>query len=992
MANKDNKNLDLKYLDNQIEVKTSEMSNLESSREQCLSKIKELEKVIAISHKTIFDRFIEIISMGFVNYDKKYFELINKHKQTILKLNDSSSAIHENLKSTKEEIVKLQNQLKNALNSFKIKLGKFQDSLLKLANHNYINDYTRAKLVVNLGRIILDNEKYLLHENIKSFLKDIVKFNQSSEKWARRQNAIFLQNEKIQEKLFFDSIESNPLTKKQKDAVLVNENNNLILAGAGSGKTSVIVAKVSYLIKKHILHPNEILILAFNKKAQQELEDRFKEKGISVKIKTFHSFGLSVIAEAMSQKPNLCPMTESTNNMTKFIKDTIHNLMPSMNVFLEDFITFVAYFRIPYKSESEFNSLGEYYDYQKSYDMKTLKHEVEVKAKRQGEDNLTTLKEETVKSHQELVIANFLILNGIKYLYEHPYKHKTDTTEKRQYKPDFYLPDYDIYIEHFGIDRENNTAPYVDKDEYLKSMEWKVLQHQENNTKLVQTFSYEFTENDHLDLLKEKLLKRNVIFRKLEYAEISELLKQSDEENKFTKLFTTFLTHYKSNMHSLDEIKQKSKGSERTSLFIKLFEFIFDEYEKFQERNNCIDFDDMIVKALHAIEDGKYKHGFKHIFIDEFQDISTTRATLIKKLLSCGDVSLTAVGDDWQSINRFAGSNIKIIQDFKKTFGVSETIVLDYTFRFDNIVARIASDFVQKNPYQIKKSISTLKTQQKNKFSIVLFWSAGNSKEDLEKIIDRIAKKENGNPKQILILARYNFLLDNEFNIIENKHKNLNMVFSTIHRSKGKEADYVVVLNLDKGKLGFPSKIENDPILNIVIPEGDDFEDAEERRLFYVALTRTKGAVFLSSDRYNRSIFIDEMIENYKDDIFFNDPKIRILNCPECKTGVLKKRSKSSSKSNYFYGCNNFPRCKYRENVHYCPECKEEMFKDEEEKIARCSNDNCDFETMLCIECSGYMIGRQGRYGAFLGCTNYPKCNHTSEIRDKSSVTFDNLF
>jgi len=178
----------------------------------------------------------------------------------------------------------------------------------------------------------------------------------------------------------------------------------------------------------------------------------------------------------------------------------------------------------------------------------------------------------------------------------------------------------------------------------------------------------------------------------------------------------------------------------------------------------------------------------------------------------------------------------------------------------------------------------------------------------------------------------------------------------------------------------------------MVIPEGDSFEDSEERRLFYVAITRTKSAVFLLSDRYNKSSFIDEIIKNYRDDIYFiNDPKIKLLNCPDCKTGILRKRDKSKDKNKHFYGCSNFPRCKYTENVHYCPECNKEMLKDTKDGVARCSSDSCDFETTLCMECGGYMIERQGRYGAFLGCANYPKCEHTSNIIDKNTINFDKL-
>jgi DNA helicase-4 len=994
-----NISLDIIKYENNIVLLQTDTSNIFTNIDECNNTIKNLTVNFKIN---IFEKLIELISFGIINYKQKHLKklyniknkiqklqnnaiqikkYISKEKTAILNSQLKQGTINKQIEQTQSKIIKLESEFNKKLELFKNKLLTFQTKIISLSKDKYINDYTKIELINELNNATYNQEEFITHKNISHLINDVILFNNNNKLWIENKNKIFIKNEKINEKIFFDTIESNPLTEKQQEAVLINENNNLILAGAGSGKTSVIVAKVCYLLKKEVLHPNEILILAFNKNAQEELKERFQEQNIDVQIKTFHSFGLSIIAQTILQKLDLCPMTESQNNMTKFIKDTIYKLMSSMGVFLENFIEFTAYFSIPYKNESEFKSLGEYYDYQKNCDMKTFKHKVIEKGKNQGK-GLTTLKEETVKSHQELVICNFLTLNGIRYLYEEPYEIKTWTMDKRQYKPDYYLPDYGIYIEHFGIDRNNKTAPFVNNKEYLEGIKWKQDLHKENETILVETYSYEFTENNLLKRLKEKLLKHNVEFRELEQAEIAELLKDNIENNKFTKLFTTFLNHYKSNRMTIEDVKEKSKEIERTILFIKLFEFIFKEYQAFQERNNCIDFDDMIIEALKNINKGKYNHGFKHIFIDEFQDISTTRALLIKELLPLNNTSITAVGDDWQSINRFAGSNIKIIQDFEEIFGISETIALDYTFRFDDIVSNIASDFVQKNPNQLKKEIKTIKKQDLNKFSICLYWTTGNIKSDLEAILDLIIKKEKNNNKSIMVLARYNFLLK-DLNVAH-KYPTLKISLSSVHGSKGNEADYVIILNIDNGKFGFPSKVEDDPVLSIVIPEGDNFEDAEERRLFYVALTRTKGTLFLLGNMYSKSVFIDEVIKNYKDEMYFlNDPKIKLLNCPECKTGLLKKRTQNPNKNKHFYGCSNFPRCKFTENVHYCPECNSETIKDYDKKVAKCVSDDCDFESTLCIKCKGYMIKRRGQYGEFLGCANYPKCNHSVKIESE---------
>jgi len=972
--------INIPILDNaikQIEILSLEKQKLEINKKNITIELKELEKNILNSKMSFFEKIIQDITFGVISYENTYKEKILIYRERIKKL--SSNSFDITIEVNNSEILRFEKEIESHLHIFKNKLLKFQTHLVSISKSKYINNYQTEEFKNELNKLLLNKEELCLHNNIKDDIRELLNFLKNPLTWIDESNILFIKNEKSKEKKFFDTIEANPLTDKQQEAVLVNENNNLVLAGAGSGKTSVIVAKVAYLIKKKILNPSEILVLAFNKNAQEELEERFNKQAINVKVKTFHSFGSSVLAEALSKKLLLCPMAESQQNMTKFIKDTIHNLLLSMEGFLENFLVFMAYFKMPYKNETEFNSLGEYYDYQKSHGIKTLKHQVIGKGEKQGK-TLITLKEETVKSHQELVIANFLTLNGIKYLYEEPYEHKTETAEKRQYQPDFFLPEYKIYIEHFGIDRNNKTAPFVDNKEYLEGIKWKIALHDEHNTLLVQTFSYEFSENNLTELLKEKLLRHNVIFRELELAEIAELLKEPIENNKFSNLFTTFLAHYKANRHSMEELKNKSEKNERTQLFLKLFDFIFTEYEKYNERNSYIDFDDMIIKALGSIERSEYTHEFKHIFIDEFQDISTTRAKLIKELLPINNTSITAVGDDWQSINRFAGSNIQIIQDFQEVFGTSKTVALDYTFRFNNVVSDIASTFVQKNPHQIKKDIKTIKHQDLNKFSLLLYWTTGDNKVDLKYILDLISKKEDNEKKSIMVLARYKFLYK-DLTKLSNIYSNLDIKFSSVHGSKGNEADYVIILNMDKGEFGFPSNIVDDPILDMVIPQGDDFKDAEERRLFYVALTRTKGTIFLLSDMYNKSPFIEELISDNKNEIYFlNDIKIKLQNCPECKTGFLKKRKESNTKNKDFYGCSNYPRCKFTENVHYCPECNSVVLKDIKNGIGKCSNDNCNFQSTLCIECNGFMIQRKSKFGDFLGCKNYPKCDYTKKI------------
>jgi len=353
----------LKIISEQLNEKNTEKQIILEQININQNKIKEIEILIDNSKKSIFETILEIISFKLINFTPKYNKIVHKYNIKKTKFINEQKELNNKLQKIINDIKQLEKEFEQKILLLRDKLVEFQNYLVELSKQRYINNYTQVELIQKLNNIVQNKEKFLTNSKIKTSISELLDFYDNPTKWIQKANKSFIQNEKINEKHFFDTIEKNPLTNRQQEAVLVNENNNLILAGAGSGKTSVIVAKVSYLLKKNILHPNEILILAFNKNAQEELEERFKQKNIHTQIKTFHSFGLSVIAKALSQKPDLCPMTESPVNMTKFIKDTIRELMASMGTFFESFLDFIAYFSIPYKSENEFSSRGEYYEY-----------------------------------------------------------------------------------------------------------------------------------------------------------------------------------------------------------------------------------------------------------------------------------------------------------------------------------------------------------------------------------------------------------------------------------------------------------------------------------------------------------------------------------------------------------------------------------------------------------------------------------------------------
>ena len=783
--------------------------------------------------------------------------------------------------------------------------------------------------------------------------------------WREKANEEFIRQEKDKFHSYFETVEANPLTERQKEAVIVDEANNLILAGAGSGKTSVVVAKIGYLLKQRYAAPDQILVLAYNKKAQMELAERIEEKlGVQVPTKTFHSLGLQIVAHDQRGKPSLCRWAEDERQM----KPLVHSIVDELLQHSPDYFGilsryFVSYFA-PYKSEEDFENLGEYYAYLRNHDIRTFRGE-------------------KVKSFEECEIANQLFLWGIDYRYEEDYKYPTKTKEYRQYRPDFYLPDYDIYIEHFGISRDGKTRADIDNKRYLADMEWKRTLHREKGTCLLETYSYEKREGHLIESLKEKLLAEGVVLGERSIEEALQAFNESGKMDAFTKLFLTFMGHYKSNRLEIEELRGELKKEEyRGRAFLDLFEATCTEYERRKKECGCIDFDDMVTMAVETVEEGRFRSPYLYILIDEFQDISRGRSRLVAALRSQVErSSVTVVGDDWQSINRFAGSDIGIIRSFGELFGESETVQLDYTFRFPEEVSRVATGFIGKNPMQIPKTIQTVKRNDAP--GIYCFWYSNGEEQSrridsILSLIDRNLKERK--KKSVMFLGRYGFNKPENFALLQSRYEErLDLRYSTVHASKGLEADYIVLLSVEGGRYGFPSEIEDDPLLDLIMPQSEDFPNAEERRLFYVALTRTKNKVFLLTNKVSPSAFARELLEEHEGEVYhvgYDEQEIH--RCPKCETGIPVKRKEER---HWFYGCSNFPYCNYTEPIMLCPKCKEhEVRKDIAAHKAFCTDQECDGYIRLCKQCDNYMVLRNGKYGEFLGCRGYPECRYMENV------------
>jgi DNA helicase-4 len=510
------------------------------------------------------------------------------------------------------------------------------------------------------------------------------------------------------------------------------------------------------------------------------------------------------------------------------------------------------------------------------------------------------------------MIANWLYLHGVSYQYERDYKVKTANAQHRQYKPDFYYPDIDVWHEHWALDQRGNPPP--DFTGYLDEIQWKRKLHSNNRTELIETTFGEVVFANGLTGLKEKLTKRGVKLNwdpdrpKAAYTNI--------EDAEIIRLVRTFMTHVKSNSLTPPEIASRLLGkwnhlkSDRTDLFLEIYWQIHDEWNKRLSAANAIDFEDMLIQAANMVENKLYVPDYDLILVDEFQDSSSARARLVKSLLELKGKFVLVVGDDWQSINRFAGADVSLMSKFHDSFGKGPTLHLSRTYRCTQTIADVATKFVTKNPDQIKKNVVADQGGEGNPIVLI---RAGGEQQGVREALERISKdvKSSGRKNAtVYILGRYNFNRDWMPN---DEFTGLKITYRTVHGSKGLEADYVVLVNLESGRHGFPSEIEDDPILNLAMSELETFEHAEERRLLYVALTRARKQAYLVTKQNRDSMFAVELMSDSLIEVVTLDPTNSenppVQTCTKCKKGVMVIRTGPYSN---FLGCNRFPKCVHK--------------------------------------------------------------------------------
>ena len=851
--------------------------------------------------------------------------------------------------------------------------GYLRTSRLEIIRQQATTAFDRYKKSPEAG--LLSDEM----TNAYSFIEKIAYWSETD---ADEYRTHYVQQTKLEQQQYFDTIEEYPLTEKQREACIVDDDNNMVLAGAGTGKTSVMIGRTGFLLKTQQALPGEILMLAFAKKAADEMQHRVDQQleYKSVAVSTFHKLGKEIIAQVEGGQPRVHRVAEDEKLLQKKVNEWFESGIKS-KPYRELVLKYFENYLYPDENPFDFKTLGEYYEHIKANEMRSLKGDV-------------------VDSHGECLIANCLFNLGVEYLHEEKYKFSTITPEYRQYCPDFYLPDYDLYIEFFGIDREGNTAGYVNKEEYREGMEWKRQTHLQYETQLIELFHYNNTEGQLLNLLKQEIADAGAEFKPLSDEEKLTALRKFGAVSKFATLMSQMLQQYRSggfDRAKIEERIEKSISPGALSASLDLLIPIVDDYVAYLEQDECIDFNDMINRALSYVEGGKFTSPWKYILVDEFQDISEPRAKLVKALKSsANECSLFCVGDDWQAIYRFTGSDINFTKNFESHFGTTKFTVLDKTFRFNNSICDIGVKFVQKNTSQIKKNISTHKIV--NSPAVSMFRETKRKQvgtTNIDKRLDDVLSAISARAKDgdtVYLLGRYGFILPEKKKLEElrRRHPRLTIERYTIHATKGKESDYVVLLGLTNGAHGFPSKKTTHPLLEYLLPPAEDFPFAEERRLFYVAITRARERVYLIVDMLEASEFIVELI---KEDYPLEEKEFKVslvqelfqkINCIKCVTGSMLFR-KNKRSDNSFLGCSNYPLCKNTEDV--CQECGQAMEHVEQFRV--CIDRKCRNWVPKCDLCGADLVKRNGQNGEFWGCANYRGNEGVSCKRTKNDIYFD---
>lgn len=755
-------------------------------------------------------------------------------------------------------------------------------------------------------------DKYLTYSEYKKICDE--NGIKSDENLLDEKNKKFIEEKLIEYEEYFNHVftdvgENINLDEEQRKIILRDDDYCLINAGAGSGKSTTMAAKVKYLVDKLNVKPEEIIMLTFTKKSSEDLDEKVNDLlDLGIPVSTFHSLGMKFIKKFYPYPIQVVGPDEQKSIICNYIKELFNDktkIKELIDLFKQyENRTYIAKGFI--ENYDKFNSFEEYFiDYKKrKYLIESSRnggiHQYLIN-RLSATNSLYTIKGEKVKSIGEVRIANFLYTNGIDYLYEKLFEEKVN--EDTSYHPDFTI-EYQgrkIYIEYFGLSTCYNERNELNKKEiakYNRTRRIKERYQQSSNNDFI-NLDYQTPDGDFITTLEKELLERNIEFKRKSDEEIFDRILDNNlnaEFFSFTDLMIKFIDIFKNMLidnedymfeKRMMEIKNenfkysyystntKTEAENRIKALEYLRE-IYKYYQKYLLDNHMIDYSDMInlsyKQIIKEVKNNYPELNYKYIIVDEYQDITFQRFLFVKRLIEYFDAKLISVGDDWQSIYAFAGSRLELFNKFSELFlGSKDDMYLSTTYRYGQELVDITSRFIKENEEQSKKNIKSIKNLE-NPIEICEYQSY-QEYEEINKLVHKLYMENPNN--NILILARTNECIS-KLAKSEFFSKGINDVLIckelpeakiealTMHRSKGLTSDQVIVFGL-REKV-FPSKgrpshwiFEYFKLDSIA----EQMPFAEERRLFYVALTRTRNKVYLvvPNNRINKSEFINE-IEN----------------------------------------------------------------------------------------------------------------------------------
>lgn len=772
-----------------------------------------------------------------------------------------------------------------------------KDILLEEVN-NYLEKYKKFMtkdiyITSNMYDTFTNKYKYLydcLDKNTCEY-KNILKIINDKNKLLRKHNRKYVDNKLIKYKSYFDNMFNDInkniiLDKSQREAIICDEDNLLVLSGAGSGKTTTISAKVKYLIDIKNVKPDKICVITFTKKAKEELDYKINKLfNANVDIYTFHSLGLKIIKYYYKNKDiDIIDEKGQYKIICDYIKNNLFKNKEKFNLFFEAFKNKTSF-------SEEYKLFDNYYDYHNyMYKRKyinsntTMDNYIKEQTKRRR-NYFRTLNGEYCKSKEEVDIANFLYLNNINYQYEKSYK-KLDNL--KIYKPDFYIEQNNNYnyIEHFGIDKINETNNHYTKEEltnYLKNMKLKENYHKKEKIEdlFIITYSKVLGKKNYLSVLKDSLIKKGYVLSKKDNDLVYERLKDTSEDkyinNFVNRIVIPFISYFKRSNYKLEEFMKIKTDNDLLNKQIKVISDIYLNYESKLREKNLIDFEDMVnisYKVMPYVKEKNLGVDYKYIIIDEYQDVSMQRFNLTKRIEELFKSKIIAFGDDYQTIFGFSGSRIDLMTEFKNYLTDAKQIPIPNVYRNSQELIDVATKFINKNSKQIKKKLISNK-RLIGPIELYIYNDSNHLNTNINKsiilsnILDKIYLSNN--KSNVLLLERYNndidtilnhelFIRKNHESIIYKKHEDMKIDYLTIHKSKGLEYDNCILINAIDDKYGFPSKIEDEEIIKLLKPKiEENIFYPEERRLFYVAMTRTKNKLYILVPKSKTSSFIREI-------------------------------------------------------------------------------------------------------------------------------------